>query len=47
MINSKNYCYHDISHDHRSFEKSSTLTLAVFLKLSKSFGAVNQRTLFS
>ena len=30
----KNYCYRDIFYDRRSFEKSSTLTLAFFLKLS-------------
>ena len=43
----KNYCYRDIFYDHRSFEKSSTLTLAFFLKLSKPFGTVNQTTFFT
>lgn len=46
-MTSKNYCYHDISHDYRSFEKSSTLTLAFFLKLSEPFGTVNQTTFFT
>ena len=43
----KNYCYRDIFYDRRSFEKSSTLTLAFFLKLSKPFGTVNQTTFFN
>ena len=43
----KNYCYRDIFYGHRSFEKSSTLTLAFFLKLSKPFGTVNQTTFFT